>query len=133
MARERLTYNTPEVQAILDRVVRGGAIARSGSTEYWNAQVGDIPEDGEIIVYTDWKTEVVDGQTVNIPGIKIGSGNAYVQDLTFMGEDVTDALAAHISDGVVHVTAVEKAGWNNKLNVTDAREVVDETLIFNRN
>ena len=133
MARERLTYNTPEVQAILDTVVRGGAIARSGSTAYWNSQTGDIPLAGEIIVYTDWRTEVDDGQTVNIPGIKIGSGNAYVQDLSFMDEDVTDALAAHIANGTIHVTAANKTFWDNKLNVTDAQEVVDETLIFNRN
>jgi hypothetical protein len=132
MAKERLTYNTPEVQAILDRVVRGGAIARSGSTEYWNAQLGDIPEAGEIIIYTDGRTKEVDGETVAIPAIKIGSGNAYVQDLAFADADLSDALAAHIQDGNVHVTLAEKAGWNNKLNVTDAQEVVGEALIFNR-
>lgn len=135
MARERLTYNTPEVQAILDRVYNGGkygAVARSGSTEYWNAQLGDIPAAGEIIIYTDGRTKVVDGRTVAIPAIKIGSGNAYVQDLAFADADLSDALAAHIQDGNVHVTLAEKAGWNNKLNVTDAQEVVGEALIFNR-
>ncbi len=136
MAKERLTYNTPEVQAILDRVYNGGkygTVARSGSTEYWNAQLGDIPAAGEIIIYTDGRTKEVDGQTVAIPAIKIGSGNAYVQDLAFVDEDMSAALAAHIQNNDIHVSLAEKQGWNNKLNVTDSQEVVGEVLIFNRN
>lgn len=45
--------------------------------------------------------------------IKIGDGNAYVVDLPFVsvtGDDFSD----HINNTVIHVTAAEKAAWNNK-------------------
>ena len=105
----------------------------SGSTAYWNAQTGFIPAEGQIIVYTDYKTTTVSGQTVNVPGVKVGTGNGYVQDLVFLGQADSDALLAHMADSDIHITASERQGWNNKLNVTDTQEVVGETLIFNRN
>lgn len=105
----------------------------SGSTAYWNAQVGYVPEEGQIIVYTDYKTTEVDGQTVSVPGVKIGTGNGYVQDIVFLDQADSDALLAHISNTEIHVTAADRAKWDGKLNVTDMQEVVGETLIFNRN
>lgn len=103
------------------------------TTNNWNRAVGFIPEEGEIIIYSDYRIKDVDGDTIIIPGIKIGSGNAYVQDLAFVGDDIRDDLLAHIHDQVRHITAEERARWNNKLNVTDSQEVVGETLVFNRN
>lgn len=108
------------------------------TTAYWNRQIGFVPKYGEIIIYSDHKTAVVDGKTVYIPGIKIGSGNGYVQDLAFVsggsGSDGdSELLFAHIADTIVHVTQGERDYWNNKLNVTDAQEVIGESLIFNRN
>ena len=50
----------------------------------------------------------MDGRTVRIPGIKIGSGNGYVQDLVFIGQDLADTLYAHIMNQTIHVTAQEK-------------------------
>lgn len=130
---KRLTYDTDEVQAILDRVVAGGAVAKSKTTAEWNATSGFIPEAGELIIYSDYQMVEEDGETRYIPGIKIGSGNAYVQDLAFMGERDSEILIAHIHDAIMHTTAAEKAFWNNKLNVNDSSEVVEETLILNRN
>ena len=111
------------------------------TTANWNNAVGFIPLDGEIIIYTDYKTitEVIDNQNVtkNVPGIKIGDGNAYVQDLPFMDNDLRDALMAHIANTNVHVTLNDKSFWNNKLNYDDTLEVndelVNETLVLNRN
>ena len=37
----------------------------------------------------------------------------------------------HMADRIIHITAEERAFWNNKLNVTD-EEVINEVLIFNR-
>ncbi len=130
---KRLTYDTDEVQAILDRVVAGGAVAKAKTTAEWNATSGFVPEAGEIIIYTDYQTVTEGGETRYIPGVKIGSGNGYVQDLAFVGERDSEILLAHIHDAVLHTSVAEKAFWDNKLNVTDAREVVGETLIFNRN
>ncbi len=103
-----------------------------GTTEYWDNKIGYIPENGAIIIYTDGETRIVDNKTVNIPKIKIGSGNGYVQDLAFTDDDIRQDLLNHINDSVRHITAEERVKWNNKLNVTDVEEVIENTLIFNR-
>lgn len=116
------------------------------TTEHWDNARGFIPLPGEVIVYTDYETKTYEveeyGQmitkTVQIPNIKIGTGNAYIQDLAFVDEKTRDILMAHIEDHDIHVTLQEKVFWNNKINVDDAAEQVsgelaDETLILNRN
>lgn len=116
------------------------------TTENWNNAVGFIPLAGEVIVYTDYETKTYQTEeygetvtkTVQIPNIKIGTGNAYVQDLAFVDEKTRDILITHIQDYDIHVTLQEKVFWNNKINVDDAAEQVsgelaDETLILNRN
>ncbi len=116
------------------------------TTENWNNARGFIPLAGEVIVYTDYETKTYTVQeygetvtkTVEIPNIKIGTGNAYVQDLGFVDEKTRDILMAHIQDHDIHVTLQEKVFWNNKINVDDASEQVsgklkNETLILNRN
>lgn len=116
------------------------------TTANWNAAIGFIPLPGEIIVYDDYQVktweEVEYGETVtktaNIPGIKIGTGNAYVQDLQFIDGELRDKLLNHINDMTLHTTLAEKLFWNNKINIDDAYEqmhgeLVDETLILTRN
>ena len=107
------------------------------TTENWNAARGMIPLEGEVIVYNDYatKTKVIDGeeQVIKIPAIKIGDGKAYVQDLPFVNDYLRDQLLNHINNPEIHVTMAEKLFWNNKINVNDASEVVNEALIFNRN
>ena len=65
-----------------------------GTTEYWNSQYDFVPESGQIIIYSDYTSKEVNGQTIYFPGIKIGSGNSYVQDLTFVGQDKADDIAS---------------------------------------
>lgn len=107
------------------------------STENWNAARGMIPLQGELIIYNDYKIvqREVDGEvkTIQIPGIKIGDGRAYVQDLPFVDEELRDKIMTHINNPNIHVTLQEKLFWNNKLNVDDNAELVDGALIFNRN
>ena len=116
------------------------------TTEHWNNAIGFIPLQGEVIVYEDFDTKTYEVEeygetvtkTVNIPNIKIGTGNAYVQDLAFIDEKTRDILMAHIQEQDIHVTLQEKLFWNNKINVDDAEEQIygeleDETLILNRN
>ena len=116
------------------------------TTENWNNAIGFIPLPGEIIIYEDYETKTYEVEeygetvtkTVNIPNIKIGTGNAYVQDLAFIDSNTKDILMAHIQDHDIHVTLQEKVFWNNKINVDDADEQIygrleDETLILNRN
>lgn len=116
------------------------------TTQHWDEAIGFIPLPGEVIIYEDYevKTYTVEEygetvtKTVNIPNIKIGTGNAYVQDLAFVDEKTRDILMAHIQNHDIHVTLAEKLFWNNKINVDDADEQIsgeleDETLILNRN
>lgn len=106
---------------------------RYNTTHYWDCLIGYIPRPGEIVIYSDYKQVEIDGNTIWVPGIKIGSGNAYVQDLAFIGEADTDLILNHIGDQTRHITEAERAYWNNKLNVDDHSEVVEEALILNRN
>jgi hypothetical protein len=115
------------------------------TTSNWNAAIGFIPLQGEVIIYTDYQTkswtveeygETVT-KTVNIPGIKIGDGLAYVQDLPFVDEELREKLMNHINNMDIHVTLADKEFWNNKVNIDDSDELVsgdlvDDTLIFNR-
>lgn len=107
------------------------------TTANWNNARGFIPLEGELIVYNDYTTirKIIDGieKNVIIPAIKIGDGRAYVQDLPFVNDDLRDQILNHINNPEIHVTMAEKLFWNNKLNVNDNSEVVNEALIFNRN
>lgn len=100
------------------------------TSERWNNMIGYIPPEGTIIIYKN-KTSI-DG--VDVPGIKIGSGNAYVQDLAFVNEDLESILLEHINNMIIHITSEERARWNNKVNIDDRTEDVSgETLVFTRN
>jgi len=116
------------------------------TTQHWNEAKGFIPLPGEVIVYEDYETKTYTVEeygetvtkTVNIPNIKIGTGNAYVQDLAFVDEKTREILMDHIRNQDIHVTLAEKLFWNNKINVDDAEEQItgeldEETLILNRN
>lgn len=116
------------------------------TTANWNNARGFIPLQGEVIIYEDYETKTYTVQeygemitkTVNIPNIKIGTGNAYVQDLAFVDENTRTMLLEHIHNQEVHTTLAEKLFWNNKINVDDAEEQIsgeleDETLVLNRN
>lgn len=116
------------------------------TTENWNNARDFIPLAGEVIIYTDYETKTYTVQeygetvtkTVNIPNIKIGTGNSYVQDLAFVDEATRELLLNHINNNDIHTTLAEKLFWNNKVNIDDVvdqmeQELEDETLIFNRN
>ncbi|MBO7667763.1 MAG: hypothetical protein J6T26_04805 [Firmicutes bacterium] len=88
------------------------------TTAAWNAQITLVAEAGAIYVYTDYASATVDGQTVPVPGIKIGDGTSYLIDMAFAAQDIAQALAAHAADTTIHVTAAEKQAWNNKVSVS---------------
>lgn len=116
-----------------DRLIDQSLGIQYDTTANWNAKIGYIPKAGAVIIYSDYKTITKNGETVNIPGIKIGSGNGYVQDLAFLDEALVLQIATHIDDNLRHINPGEREFWNNKLNVDDRAEVVEDSLIFNRN
>lgn len=75
--------------------------------ENWATKTTMQSEPGILYVYTDHQS--LDGR--DIPGIKIGDGNAYVVDLPF----IDDVYAQHIINTTLHVTQSEKDFWNNKV------------------
>ena len=78
------------------------------TTANWNAQTTLVSDASTLYIYTDYQT---DSSGNKVAGIKAGDGNAYVVDLPF-----TDAIAMeHIEDTTVHITAAERAAWNNKV------------------
>ena len=103
-----------------------------GTKEYWRTH-DFVPDAGVIVVYTDYETITEDGITKYYPAIKIGSGNGYLSDLAFIGGSERDTLLEHITNTEIHVTSADKLNWNNKLNVDDSQEVINESLILNRN
>ena len=130
----------------MSATINGRIQFKRDTTEHWNEAQNFIPLPGEVIVYTDYETKTYTVEeygetvtkTVQIPNIKIGTGNAYVQDLAFVDEKTRDILMEHIRNHDIHVTLQEKLFWNNKINVDDTDEQVtgeleDETLILNRN
>ena len=79
-----------------------------GTTAQWNAQVSLESVAETMYVYTDHAT---DSQGNPIAGVKVGDGSAYLIDLPF-----TDTvMMEHIADNVRHVTAQERAFWNEKV------------------
>ena len=119
--------------------------SKHDTTANWNNARGFIPLPGEIIIYDDYETKTYTveeyGETVTktvaIPNIKIGTGNAYVQDLAFVDEKTRDILIQHINNQDIHTTLQEKLFWNNKINIDDSEDILigeltDETLILNR-
>lgn len=133
---EQLSLATPLVDGLMssgDKTKLDALGIHYNTTRYWNDQIGYIPKEGELIIYSDYRKITIDGKQKLVPGIKVGTGNAYVQDLIFLTDSQSDALWDHINDRVAHITQAERLFWNNKLNVTDSQEVVGESLIFNRN
>lgn len=100
-----------------------------GTTDYWNTQITLVGKSNHIYVYTDYSTIESNGETKNVPNIKIGDGNAYLIDNPFITTSIEDLLQSHIGDDIKHITAEERAIWNGKvscyLSASD-----NETVVF---
>lgn len=100
------------------------------TTAEWNEERSMIGQLNTFYIYTDRdQKEDENGNIINIPGIKVGDGRAYLIDLPF----VDDLLLTHINNLDIHVTLADKAFWSNKLNVDDNQQIIDNSLVFNRN
>lgn len=78
------------------------------NTASWNSQPQLVSQVGYIYIYSDYKQ---DSKGNNIPGIKVGDGNAYLIDLPFS----TKLIDEHIADAIIHITQTERDFWNNKV------------------
>ncbi|MBQ6552434.1 MAG: hypothetical protein IJL83_02290 [Clostridia bacterium] len=96
------------------------------TTAGWDATPELVGAENTLYVYTDHE-EDADGR--NIPGFKIGDGNAYLIDMPFSDH----FFAAHINNTDVHITPEERAFWNNKERCYVTPLGDPEELIFTKN
>jgi hypothetical protein len=100
-----------------------GARVFWNTTAYWNTQTSLESEPGAVYVYSDHYTD----ENGTVPGIKIGTGNAFVVDLPF----VDRVYASHIVDTLVHITDSERQFWNDKVTCY-IDPLNDKNLIFSK-
>ena len=117
--------------------MRGDQVRRYvNTTAYWTAHASLRPKRGDVIVYEDAISRVVNGETVVQPRVKIGNGNSYLADIPFLGDfesqQLLDLIEEHIRDNVRHITAEERSDWNHKIDLSQD-EVLNGTLRFTRN
>ncbi len=94
------------------------------TTAGWNAQPSLVGQANHVYVYSDY--QVIGG--VAVPGLKIGDGQAYLIDTPFVyGGNAS--IEEHINDTTVHITAEERAFWNNK-NRAYMSQGAAETLVL---
>lgn len=96
-----------------------------GTVEYFNNHPSLRSEEGAIYIYWDHQKDENDN---NIPGFKVGDGNAYVIDMPFSD----DLYIKHILDMTIHVTQEDKDSWNNKVTCF-INPLDSENIIFTKN
>lgn len=137
----------------------GGRDVEYHDTQYYYEHRTTAFPQGVILVYSDYKLDEESG--TYIPGVKIADGVTQVQYLPFINQD-TEEEVQEISEEMEAVTqqvetVTQQVGevtqqvetvttsvetlsetieeksvvWDNKLNYED--DIVDETLVFNRN
>lgn len=100
------------------------------TTSEWNSDPQYQTIKDIIYVYSDYAQ---DEQGNDIPGIKLGDGNAYLIDKPFLGTELKDALLEHLENTVVHITQAERESWNHKITCDDSIAQGSDMLVFTRN
>lgn len=68
------------------------------TTENWNNNPSLVGERSHIYIYSDYKVEEIDGETVYIPAIKIGDGNSYLIDMPFVTNGSSENIIVKSSE-----------------------------------
>lgn len=149
----KLEETGPELQSVIDKVQQlvadGGPGAtlfteedreklnrlgfEYGTTEHWDEMLGFIPAAGVVVIYSDYHKFDKDGQSVLVPGLKVGNGEDYLIDLPFVSEDTETLILEHVADTLSHVSEEDRTRWDNKVNIDESEVDSDEHLIINRN
>ena len=111
------TINSVELSGALTARDLGLGNVYYDTTANWNAQLRLIAEEAAIYIYSDYQIyEDEAGNQTAIAGLKIGDGTSYLIDMPFVTDNMSGALIRHLADNVVHITAEERAFWNNKVS-----------------
>lgn len=119
-----------------------------GTTSHWKSEPLFVPDSKQLVVWTDKGTLLStvheDGidktLSINVPGIKVGDGNAYNIDLPFVGDDVGSMLVQKLVEHEMltsHIKAEERQSWNHKITIGSIDNPADdgvsnETLTITR-
>lgn len=116
-----------------------GAISLSGTTinnirykttAEWDENLTLISSAGVIYIYSDHITKEIDGQTVVIPGLKVGDGTSYLIDLPFIDDGIAADFTEHILNNIIHVTPEDRDFWNNKVSASVVLNDEDYILVL---
>ena len=77
-----------------------------GTTSYWNEKTNMVSQAGYIYIYSDYQTVIVNGETYNVPAMKVGDGTSYLIDLPFISSGSS-------SPSTTSVISNTTAGWNS--------------------
>ena len=81
----------------------GSSKVQYNSTAGWNAQPTLVADRGVIYVYSDYKSVTIDGDTVPVPGFKVGDGSSLLKDLPFSADAMSAVLPSGGSAGNILV------------------------------
>ena len=99
------------------------------TTEEWEENNTLISQKGTFYIYTDYQIIQKEGQSITIPGIKIGDGLAFVVDLPFITDFLADTIIDHINNYTMHITQQEREFWNNKVTSYIAQRNNEELVL----
>ena len=103
---DKITANSNRISELEEEI--GSPMVRYNTVDGWNQQRTLISETGVIYIYLNRE---VNGLTV--PGIKIGNGELLI-NLKYIDKQYIE----HMEDSTAHITAEERASWNNKVSVS---------------
>ena len=97
----------------------------------WDRQTYLIAEKGHLYIYKDAETAYINGKKVLYAGIKVGDGSSYLIDMPYVvyARD-HDRLIDHIHNYAIHVGAVDRVNWNDKVSASVSEG--NEELIFTK-
>ena len=94
--------------------------------EIWKQYDKVKSQRGKIYVYTE------DDPNLNkSPLIKIGDGLAYICDLPFITDELSEQLKDHVQNEQIHISQIEREFWNNKVTCYLSNEN-QEQIIFDK-
>lgn len=99
------------------------------TTANWNAEPELVGEEGHIYIYSDYSHKEVEGETVDVPAIKVGDGVSLLIDAPFLISGNDQEFIDHINNHAIHVSEYDRRYWNNKV-ASDVEESNEELILY---
>lgn len=81
----------------------------SKTKEEWNSDIAFLSEKNVLYIYSNFKifSNNEEGESIYLPGLKIGDGKSYLIDLPFLNDfdnNIEKVLLDHISNNSIHIS-----------------------------